>query len=436
MPVASFAGQLGEARPEVALPEGTLFWHVVGGGGPTATWQITIPRRESGRPIVFASVPDYNGDGFADVALGVPAPPAGRVLIFFGGPELPGLVPDVTLEGGPDFGCGVGAVGDANGDGFTELAVGAGCGEGSGTGVVTIYLGGPTGPVKGPMLYPGNVTAGFGTSMASAGDFNGDGYGDVIVGGREFAQIFLGSPAGVRTTSAFGLSGLPSDPSNLTSFPATTVHGPGDVNGDGLADLVVTFRFDPGRLYLGTGGGFRIQDITSSGNGFDFAGDVNGDGFEDFNNFDLMPGSPTGVDTSQSLDIQPTMPHYAAAGDLNADGFADVIQLVGQATGLPEHYRIVFGQDNPCRETLCLPFFPFGTPGLTPDDFAIIAGVGDVNGDAFADLVASRPSIGEAYLYLGSVGVPMGPARTWTGPVGFGASVPALYGTATFYGEP
>ena len=73
---------------------------------------------------------------------------------------------------------------------------------------------------------------------------------------------------------------------------------------------------------------------------------------------------------------------------------------------------------------------------MTVFDFAIIAGIGDTNGDGFDDLFASRPSIGEAYLYLGGPGFPGLPARTWTGPVGFAASVPALYGTAAFYGVP
>jgi hypothetical protein len=50
--------------------------------------------------------------------------------------------------------------------------------------------------------------------------------------------------------------------------------------------------------------------------------------------------------------------------------------------------------------------------------------------------VAARPSVGTVFLYRGGSGFPGSPARTWTGPPGFGASVPALYGTATFFGNP
>jgi hypothetical protein len=129
------------------------------------------------------------------------------------------------------------------------------------------------------------------------------------------------------------------------------------------------------------------------------------------------------------------MPIYAAAGDIDADGFGDQIELVGSSTGLPEHYRILFGTPTPCNGTCrFVPLFP---PGLTPFDFAILAGVGDVNGDGADDLVVSRPSIGTAYLYLGGSGFPGSPARTWTGSVGFfGHSVPTLFGTATFFGQP
>jgi hypothetical protein len=77
---------------------------------------------------------------------------------------------------------------------------------------------------------------------------------------------------------------------------------------------------------------------------------------------------------------------------------------------------------------------PLEIPGVTSSEFAIVAGIGDIDGQAADDdLVVARPSIGTVYLFPGGGDVPI---RTWTGPVGFGRSVAALFGTATFFGEP
>ena len=208
-------------------------------------------------------------------------------------------------------------------------------------------MGSPTGPVRGPTLSTGMfVTAGFGSSLASAGDTNGDGYGDAIVGGSEAAQLFLGGPTGLAATVDLVLSNTPS------GDPSINVQGPGDVNGDGLPDILVTNGVDIGALYLGlpNAGGFFLQELQDTGDtGFGFAGDVNGDGFEDLNFFGLIQGTPFGVDPSLFLDIQPSMPFYAAAGDINGDGFGDAIRLIENNTGFPERYRISFGED----EELC-----------------------------------------------------------------------------------
>jgi hypothetical protein len=421
--LASFRGAPGRVRPPSPLPAGVVFWRVVTGAESSETWQLTIPHRESGRPIAFAAVPDYNGDGLADLALGVRGASGGEVQIFYGAKELPGLTPDHTLMGRVGFGCGVGAVGDTNGDGFMDLAVATDCG----TGPVRIYNGGAGGFRRGRTLPAGPVTSGFGTRVASAGDVDGDGYGDVIVGGLEMAQVFLGGPAGVSPMPAISLP---------VSSGATTVQGPGDVNGDGLPDVAVGFDVQLGALFLGTGQSFVKQDIVyPREDGNSFAGDLDGDGFVDFDSFGVIPGTPNGIDFDHPLALQPTMPIYLAAGDIDGDGFGDQIRLVGGSIA-PEHYRILFGQAGGCGGLECQRFVGLFPPGLTDRDFAIVAGVGDVNGDRFDDLVVARPSIGAVYLYLGGPGFPGSPARTWTRPVGFGASVPALFGTATFYDTP
>ena len=203
----------------------------------TATWQLVIPARESGLTTTSATVPDYNGDGLADVAVGAPAAGTGSVPVFFGSFFGVSSAADVTLTGGDRFGRAIAAVGDVNGDGFVDLAVASG----GDPGTVNIYDGGPAGPSMGNVpLPPGPVTAGFGTTMASAGDVNGDGYGDVDR--RRAARSRRCSWAARRAmaaTAAFTLAGA-------AGGDALIVQGPGDVNGDGAPDVFVG-----GVLYLG-----------------------------------------------------------------------------------------------------------------------------------------------------------------------------------------
>src|SRR4051794_26742154 len=133
--LTSLDGKDGEAQPETPLPAGTFFWRVGSHGRTSAGWQIVIPSRESGLTTSVATVPDYNGDGMADVAVGAPGAGAGTVPVFFGAFFGPDTTPGATLVGGDAFGRSIAAVGDLNGDGFVDLAVASGGDPGS----VTIY---------------------------------------------------------------------------------------------------------------------------------------------------------------------------------------------------------------------------------------------------------------------------------------------------------
>src|SRR5262249_17576321 len=99
---------------------------------------------------------------------------------------------------------------DLNGDGFADLAVGA-FGANTERGAVFIYAGGPGGPSPNPVvtLHGMNGFQGdFGEMVASAGDVNGDGFGDLLVAACNCsdpsvgtgAYVFLGGPSGVSTT--------------------------------------------------------------------------------------------------------------------------------------------------------------------------------------------------------------------------------------------
>jgi hypothetical protein len=420
--IETLDGPDGVAQPETPLPAGTVFWRVASEHVTSAVWQLVIPSRDTGRSTAFGTVPDYNGDGFADVAIGAPATGSGSVPVFFGGIFGPGFAPDVTLTGGDAFGRGIAAVGDVNGDGFVDLGVSSGPEPGS----VTIYSGGPGGPGGGVTLPTGPVSAGFGTTMACAGDVNGDGYGDIVVGGREVAQVFFGGRNGISTTAALTLPGA-------AGADALVVQGYGDVNGDGAPDIEVG-----GTVYLGANGGFTAQADFNAGLVSSFAGDVDGDGLTDFiANQAVLPGTPSGVDPTQFLLLQAGEQILETAGDIDADGYTDVVSFISPFVGVPELERVYFGAPTSCGTNGCRAFSALFIPGhdrMGGTLKAIIAPAGDLNGDGGDDLVVATPENGSVLIYR------TGDARelplnfafpTLTGTAGsFGSSLAGLFGTA------
>jgi len=420
--IETLYGDDGAVQPNRPLPAGMVFWRVSSGHTTGPVWELVIPSRDSGLSTAFATVPDYNGDGFADVAIGAPGLGSGSVPIFFGGMVGLGATPDVTLTGGDGFGRGIAAVGDVNGDGFVDLAVASGADPGS----VTIYGGSPAGPGGGVVLCAGAISTGFGTTMASAGDVNGDGYGDVVVGGSEAAQVFFGGRNGIATTAALTLPGA-------AGADAVIVRGYGDVNGDGNPDIEVG-----GTVYLGGNGEFTAQANFNAGLISSFAGDVDGDGLTDLaTNQAVVPGAPSGVDPSQTLFVQAGETVFETAGDVDGDGYWDVLSFIGSVVGVPELERVYFGAPTACGDTGCRAFSALSIPGHDRSAGglrALIAPAGDIDGDGGDDLIAATPASGTVSIFR------TGDARrlplrfafpTLTGAAGaFGKSLAGVFGTA------
>ncbi len=426
---------------------------------------------------------NFNGDAYDDVAIGEPnyssvfvPSNAGRVDVFVG--SASGIVPSVFLGingrlANEHLGLSIAGPGDMDADGFDDLVAGAPFIPGSAqAGLVYVYRGG-TGPMNGAPA--DSVSAGaagdnFGFSVAPAGDFDGDGYADVVVG-APYASNFPGSVIGrayIARGDATGFAPLAGNAliangSRNGARLGYSVGCAGDFNGDGFGDVVVGqpnsdegLGPNQGRAVLVFGrhlGNGNLPDRTfigpEAGGMFGSAvnglGDLDGDGFGEIalsapftaaggsvqlvNGTVAMGAAP--VTVSWSL-VQPSAfngASVAAGGDLNGDGFDDfVFGAPGYASGGTGAALAVYGASS---STLT------GTDtnlSSVPGDAqfgASVAIAGDVNGDGYDDVVigggnAGFTSQGQVRVYLGGpTGLATSPAWTLTGPTGFGATVAA-----------
>jgi len=313
---------------------------------------------------------DFNGDGINDLIIGAPlADPngetSGRSYVVFGSNAgLPNPFNLSTLNGsngfvingeaaGNFFGARVGTAGDVNGDGIDDLIIGAYLADFKGVeaGRSYVIFGSTTGLPTPFNLSTLNGSNGFvingeaagdrlGNSVSAAGDFNGDGIDDLVIGAPGLpASSVLG-----RTYVVFGSNaGLP-NPFDLSTLNGTngfaingeaagdrlgvSVSAAGDVNGDGFDDLVIGAPVASpnglisGRTYVVFGSSvdlpnpFQLGSLDGS-NGFvlngeaagdvsgasvSAAGDINGDGIDD-----LIVGAqgatPNGSDSGRSYVI-------------------------------------------------------------------------------------------------------------------------------------
>jgi hypothetical protein len=227
----------------------------------------------------LAPAGDVDGDGYGDLIVGAPSAPAnsathavgnGRAYVFFGSPDgvstrrtpITLVAPDDMKQNGLRFGNAVSSAGDVDGDGYADVAVTADDVELTTRGSVLVFRGSPDGTMTTVASVLTDVTNKYlGSSVAEAGDVNGDGYGDVIVGGVQggvgptdgHALVFLGGPGGLglRPRAASLLLGTPSG----AEWVGASVAGGGDVNHDGYADVVVSAPgATPGKAYVWLGG--------------------------------------------------------------------------------------------------------------------------------------------------------------------------------------
>lgn len=328
----------------------------------------------------IASAGDVNGDGYSDVIIGAYAfdngqSEEGKAFVYFGSATGLSVVADWTAEGGQNtayFGFSVAGAGDVNNDGYDDILVGA-----TGLGKVFLYLGSASGPSATPDWSSGTISGclQIGFSVAALGDVNGDGYSDIILGSPYCSNVETNEGrALVYYGSASGPGANPDwtyESNQANAHFGISVAGAGDVNNDGRSDAIIGANIydngqnNEGRAYVFHGGDSGLssgpswtaesdQDTPNGEPGALFgysvagAGDVDGDGFDDVlvgaygydrsvNTKDtgrvyLFNGSSNGLEFTPSWIAEPgtVASDYcgrsvAGAGDINNDGYADAI---------------------------------------------------------------------------------------------------------------
>jgi FG-GAP repeat len=413
--------------------------------------------------VSVSSAGDVNGDGIDDLIIGMSGADLygrGASYVVFGGEtvgstgviELSSLsgTNGFVLNGSNDFdnaGYSVSSAGDVNGDGIDDLFIGAPGGDSndpygtSRVGASYVVFGGETVGSTGVIeLSSLNGTNGFvlngindfdntGYSVSSAGDVNGDGIDDLIIGGGTvfpgsngpnasyvvFGGATVGSTGVIELSSLNGSNGFVLNGIDTYDGSGHSVSSAGDVNGDGIDDLLIgapggdsNGAYDAGESYVVFGGatvgsigvielsslngsnGFvlsGINDFDNCGFSVSSAGDVNGDGIDD-----LLIGAPGGDSNgaydagesyvvfggatvgsvgvielsslngsngfvlSGSFSMGSSGRSVSSAGDVNGDGIEDVI-IAGSSGFSPDPYssntkgHVVFGRLIPQKWT-------------------------------------------------------------------------------------
>ncbi|MEX1366318.1 MAG: VCBS repeat-containing protein, partial [Nannocystaceae bacterium] len=372
--LADFELEGPQGVPPMELPTGRVYWRAFGQTGdeqnetPTPTWELWVPNKASAPNDIWYDVShDIDGDGFDDFLS-----PAATKIVVRGSAR--GLGEPYDLEALPiDAYAPLSAVGDVNGDGFADLGV-----PGAHDRAVAIVYGGADGPnPENATILSEDEAFLFGTSVVSVGDVNRDGYGDIAVGTTDvgiaddaFVWIFPGGPDGVSTTPLNRLhESMPDCDPSCGSFTFGQYPVGCDVNGDRRTDIIADGRY-----------GFYVFEA-----------------------------SATGIGTLPSI-----LPHFygraPSCGDVDGDGFGDLI--VGRSSNQGEHNDeiwIYFG--SPQGLSVDNSSVVHTLPAPTGPVPAIVAMLGDVDGDGFDDIGTTVFETFDEYAFV-IPGAPGGPVQS------------------------
>ncbi|MBO9200789.1 MULTISPECIES: FG-GAP-like repeat-containing protein [Niastella] len=360
--------------------EGAAFIYHGSAAGLSTTAAAMLERNQASANFGYsvAGAGDVNGDGYSDVIVGAymydnGQADEGAAFIYHGsaaGISTTAAAMVESNQASANFGYSVAGAGDVNGDGYSDVIVGASMYDNGEVdeGAAFIYHGAAAGisTTAAATVESNQASANSGSSVSGAGDVNGDGYSDVIVGAPFFSDgegnegaafIYHGSAAGISTTAAATV-----ESNQFLAFLGISVAGAGDVNGDGYSDVIAgAYLYDHGEsnegaafIYLGSAAGINTtaaalvesnQASASFGFSVAAAGDVNGDGYSDVivgaYTYDngisnegaafIYHGSAAGISTTAATMVESNQASaylgsaVASAGDVNGDGYSDVI---------------------------------------------------------------------------------------------------------------
>jgi hypothetical protein len=447
--------------------EGAAYVYHGSADGPAATpgWAAYGDQAYANFGVVVAPAGDVNGDGYSDVIVGAPrydfgGIDVGRAYVYAGSDS--GLAGEplwftTGVQEGEQLGAAASNAGDVNGDGYSDVIIGARShdgGEEESIGRASLFLGSAVGLGSTPdwTAEGGQALEGFGVSLATAGDVNGDGYSDVLVGaygysgGEQFegaAYGYYGSETGLSVSPDWSVE---SDQANAAF--GQSVSTAGDVNADGYSDVIVGAAYMSGEytkegaafVYLGSDTGLAFdpgwvvtgeQDSCGFGRSVATAGDVNGDGFSDvivgaysYDNGEINEGrsfvflgSDTGLavvpDWTGEMDQADAFYGFsvAAAGDVNGDGFGDVVVGAFGCDGIGPDEGKALVYLGSAQGISSSPVWG-GSSGQGGSRYGFsVAGAGDVNADGFGDILVGAPYYntvftreGSALVYFGNGG--------------------------------
>jgi hypothetical protein len=347
------------------------------------------------------------------------------------------------------YGTGASGAGDVNGDGYDDLIFSA-CSLSS---MALLYLGSSSGLATSPawsVTVPA-TSSNWPLPATGAGDVNGDGYADVIVGVRTFnggaaaqgrALVYHGAAGGLPATPSWTATGAVG-----ATYLGFSVDGAGDVDGDHYDDVLVATKTEA-RLYRGSPSGLAttpawttpIQPYMSGGSKpigeVAGAGDVDGDGYDDVlvastawsngqsleGRVQLFRGSATGLSAMPAWTVESDRAEaffgfsVDGAGDTNADGYDDVV--ISEDAFYRGRVSLFLGGPGGLAAT---PAWFFTGPTPEGQLGQAVRGAGDVDGDGRDDVIAGSPAMWEI---PGSVFLFLGVQPDWTGPA---ASVPEAW---------
>ncbi len=394
---------------------------------------VEIATNGAGQPVAalgdlfggsVSSIGDFDHDGVPDLAIGSPLNDTaghdrGAVQLVFlnaDGSVKSSTVIASSVHGGPvladgaKFGSSIAAVGDLNGDGVTDLAVGA---EGDDVdslqkGAVYILLMNADGTVQASSRIASKTNGGpkldvlnhFGHAVAAIGDLDQDGIADLVVGAPdgkdgnlesgEVYILLLNTDGSVRKSIKLPGSTFPSSYDHFERGFGSSLAAIGDINGDGIVDLAVgSPRASSGRGVVLL---FTLSRQGKVGLGGEFRGDRNGSN-----------GAGPELNFGQSL---------ASLGDIDGDGISEVVigsdggQFSTPGALYIASYRPPFvGNYELSRIS--------GGPSLHEgDNFGLsLAAIGDLNGDGITELVVGAQDNNSNHALNGAVRI-MFPAVT------------------------